>query len=91
MKVAGRAFLFVGILGSIGSARAVADEHGLLPVVHVPRMSGKVQLDGRLSEPVWKQAAVCDRFLCLDGRGPARQPTEVRVFCDERALWFAFR
>jgi hypothetical protein len=91
MKGAGRGVLFSAAAVWMWAGGVIADEHGQPPTVHVPNLSGRIQIDGRLSEPVWGQAATCEGFISLDGKSPASQPTSVRVFYGDAGLWFGFR
>lgn len=58
--------------------------------VEIPRIEATVQVDGKLDEPVWHQAAVLDDFhqyQPVDGR-PAEERTEVRVWYAPNAIYF---
>ncbi len=58
--------------------------------VTIPRLEATVTLDGRLDEPVWRQAAVLDRFhqyQPVDSR-PAEERTEVRIWYAPNAIYF---
>jgi Domain of unknown function (DUF5916)/Carbohydrate family 9 binding domain-like len=58
--------------------------------VDIPRIEATVQLDGRLDEPVWRQAGVLDGFhqyQPVDSR-PAEERTEVRVWYAPNAIYF---
>ena len=59
----------------------------------IPRIEASVELDGKLDEPVWRQAAVLDGFhqyQPVDGR-PAEERTEVRVWYAPNAIYFGIR
>jgi hypothetical protein len=59
-------------------------------VVRIPRLKGAApKLDGDLSDPAWKQAAVADEFRRSGARTPGIRPTSVRMFYTENALWIA--
>ncbi len=62
-------------------------------VVTPPLLPGeRVQIDGRLDEPVWARAAVVDDFLRwrpVPG-GPAPGRTEARIWYDEERIYFGF-
>lgn len=55
MKLAGA---LIGLLGASAAAAAPPD----LPPIAVRRTSGPIQVDGDLSDPGWKDAAVIDQF-----------------------------
>jgi hypothetical protein len=58
--------------------------------VDLPRIEAMVEMDGRLDEPVWRQAAVLDRFhqyQPVDSR-PAEERTEVRAWYAPDAIYF---
>ena len=48
----------IGLLGAAAAAAAPPD----LPPIAVRRTSGPIQVDGDLSDPGWKDAAVIDQF-----------------------------
>lgn len=54
--------------------------------ITIPKLSGKLVIDGELDEPVWAQAAVAGPFTRADGAGPAREATLVRLWYDDAAL-----
>src|SRR5689334_12331897 len=59
------------------------------PVVTVQPLSLPAEIDGRLDEPVWAQAAVLTGFHQyepVDNR-PAAEPTEVRIWYSPEALY----
>jgi len=90
MKGAERTMALAAILGVFCAADLAADEHGQPRTLRIPKLSGKVQVDGRLSEKVWQEAARFEGFIAMDGKSPATHPTDVRVFQDGTTLWFAF-
>lgn len=56
----------------------------------VPRIEATIELDGKLDEPVWQQAAVLDGFhqyQPVDSR-PAEERTAVRVWYAPNAIYF---
>ena len=68
-----------------GRAKALAAQ--------APRLRDAVTIDGALSEPSWKQAAVLTDFTTyspVDGR-PAQDNTEVRLWYAEDALYVGIR
>lgn len=61
--------------------------------VNIPRVDAAVEVDGRLSEPVWQQAAKLTGFSQYapdDGR-PAHDETEVLVWYSATAIHFGIR
>lgn len=54
--------------------------------ITIPKLSGDIQLDGKLDEPVWRKAAVLKPFFHNNGKGPGTEATEVRLWYDDRAL-----
>ncbi len=60
------------------------------PTVTIPRIEATVQIDGRLDEPVWSQAARLggfSQYQPIDGR-PAEEQTEVLVWYSPSAIYF---
>ncbi len=57
----------------------------------VPRLRDEVKIDGELDEPVWAQAALIQPFVQNDGSGAERQPTELRLWYDNVALYLGWR
>jgi hypothetical protein len=58
--------------------------------VTIPRLTAEVQIDGRLDEPAWQEAARLNGFhqyQPVDGR-PAEEATEVRVWYAPNAIYF---
>jgi len=61
--------------------------------VAVPRIQADVTIDGRLDEPVWRDAALLTGFSLYqpaDGR-PSPDSTEVRVWYSPSAIYFGIR
>jgi hypothetical protein len=56
----------------------------------VPRLSGPINVDGELTEPVWAKAAVLTPFWQNDGSGREREHTAVRLWYDDTALYMAW-
>jgi hypothetical protein len=58
--------------------------------VDVPRIEGRIAVDGRLDEPAWQQALLLELSLeTQPGENiPAPVRTEVRVFYDRDAIYF---
>jgi hypothetical protein len=58
--------------------------------VVVPKLDGRIKLDGELNEPVWSKAAVLGPFYLNDGSRQERERTTVRVWYDAQALYLAW-
>ena len=61
--------------------------------VRIPRIDTHIEIDGTLSAPVWRQAAVLTGFseyFPVDGR-PASDSTEVLVWYNASAVYFGIR
>ncbi len=61
--------------------------------VAIPRIDAEADIDGRLDEPVWQQAALLTGFSLyqpIDSR-PAPDSTEVRVWYSPNAIYFGVR
>lgn len=67
-----------------------ASVHSALPRVVVPKLGGPVKLDGELDEAVWGRAALLQPFVRNDGRGPAREATQLRLWYDDQALYLGW-
>lgn len=64
-----------------------------VPVIHIEKLNERVVIDGRLDEPVWQQIAPITSFTQTDpdeGK-PASERTEVRIFYDDKKIYFGFR
>ena len=82
-----RAFLtfltVIAITASVGAQQS-------LPILTIPRLESPPALDGRLDDPQWSKAAVIPYFLLLPTNQSPTQPTEVRVFYTDKALYAGF-
>ena len=61
------------------------------PTINVPRIDGKVKIDGDLSDPAWKQAAVADNFAEVNP-GDQIKPdvaTKALIMYDDKNLYIA--
>ena len=61
--------------------------------VQIPRIDTTITVDGRLDEPVWRQAARLvgfSQYQPSDSR-PAEEPTEVLVWYSSTAIYFGIR
>jgi hypothetical protein len=75
------------------SARAQAHTAGQSPRVQAVPLTGPIEIDGKLDEPVWQTAPAATGFTQQDpdeGR-PATQRTEVRFAYDDEALYIGAR
>ncbi|MFA6103162.1 MAG: beta-galactosidase trimerization domain-containing protein [Victivallaceae bacterium] len=75
---------------AIEPGRVEAEEQlqakGIIPSVQTPA------LDGRLSDPAWKNALTTDKFYLTDGSGKAApQRTEVKMMYDDKNIYFGFK
>lgn len=59
------------------------------PVVKVREARGAVQVDGRLDEEAWRDAAAVS-LRRADGKADASQPTLVKLVHDRKSLFIAF-
>lgn len=72
---------------------AAAPDPATLPAperVVVPRLTGSVTIDGEVDEAVWSGAARLTPFQRNDGAGPEREPTVLRIWYDDTALYLAW-
>jgi hypothetical protein len=61
--------------------------------IYAKKFSAEIKIDGKLSEPVWDQIPPITQFIQtnpVEGQ-PASERTEVRIFYDDRHLYFGFR
>ena len=75
------------------SACKKSDDSSVLPEpkrVVIPKLHGTVTVDGDLSEPVWKQAAVIKPFFDSDNGDRERSQTELRVWYDDTAIYLGW-
>ena len=86
--------LFLSLLSLVPlPAAEPAVDPATLPAPHrvvVPRLDGKLALDGDLTEPVWQKAARIEAFARNDGSGPEREPTQLRLWYDDTALYLGW-
>ncbi len=68
------------------------DTHSLPAPEHVviPRLNGKISIDGNLDETVWKKAIVLQPFYKNDGSGKEREHTRVRLWYNQEALYLGW-
>ncbi len=100
-SAARRLWIAILMLGVCGPAAAVegrapsaptADEK-FSPVIHIQKFNEKVVIDGHLDEPVWQKIPPITHFVQTepDEGKPASERTEVRIFYDDKRLYFGFR
>src|SRR5688572_12360765 len=89
--------LGIALLAGSGGSPLVAAEKSsdlrTLPApkrIVVPKLRGPVVIDGDISEAVWERAVLLKPFSLNDGSGPGREPTEVRVWYDDAALYLGW-
>src|SRR5258706_8110439 len=92
--------LLLALAISLASPKPVAAETGQTYLgternlrVDIPRIDATVEVDGRLNEPVWQQAARLSGFSQYapdDGR-PAGDETEVLAWYSPSAIHFGIR
>jgi hypothetical protein len=56
----------------------------------IPKLEGAITVDGDLTEPVWSRAAVLTPFHKNDGSRPEREPTQLRLWYDDTALYLGW-
>jgi hypothetical protein len=56
----------------------------------VPRIDGKISIDGVLDEPAWQKAAQLSAFVQHDTMAAARAGTTVRIWYDAAALYLGW-
>lgn len=80
-----------GLLGALVTGLTLRAEGGLH--MEAQRISGPIQLDGRLDEAAWREAPAADGFHQSWPRygRPAPQRTEVKVLFDDRYLYIGAR
>ncbi len=59
--------------------------------VVVPKLRGRIKVDGELNEPVWAKAAVLRPFYLNDDAGREREHTEVRFWYDDEGLYLGWK
>src|SRR5438552_2047315 len=90
-----RSPLMLGIALALAiPALAAADSTTVArPIVHAVRLQAPVTIDGKLDEPVWRDAPVVTEFKQRDPNegAPATMTTEVRVAYDDDAIYIGAR
>jgi hypothetical protein len=95
-RVAASAVLFaiaaLAVIRPLDAASPTPDPSTLPapPRVVVPRLQAAPTIDGELNEPVWRRAAVLSPFRLNDGSRVGREPTEVRIWYDDAALYLGW-
>lgn len=56
----------------------------------VPKLQGKISVDGKLDEPVWRQATLVESFVPNNGKGTEREGTQLRAWYDDEALYLGW-
>lgn len=85
--------VILGVTPNLRAADKAADVSKLPPQkrVVIPKLKGKLKLDGKFNESVWKKAAVLKPFFPNNGGGHEREATEVRVWYDNDALYLGWK
>ena len=79
--------------GAPSASKAATVDPATLPAPRrlvIPKLAGRMAIDGELDEPVWAKAAVINGFELSDGRGAEREKTTVRAWYDDRALYLGW-
>src|SRR5882724_4140698 len=83
-------WLAVALLFSAGNKSGGSDARPAPKRVVIPKLHGPVTVDGDLSEPVWKQAAVITPFFENDSGQRERGQTELRLWYDDTAIYLGW-
>lgn len=69
------------------------EEQAASPTIHIQKFNEKINVDGRLDEPVWQRITPVGSFVQTepDEGKPASEETEVRIFYDDKKIYFGFR
>lgn len=77
----------------VPAAKAPSIDPAKLPApkrIVVPKLSGKLTIDGELDEAVWAKAATIGPFLVGENSAPERERTLVRLWYDDTALYLGW-
>lgn len=79
--------LWLLIIAGVDTAHAQSETEPR--VLRAVRISGEIQLDGRLDEPEWDQVEPAKDFVqkLPDPGAPATEPTEVRILYNDEFLY----
>ena len=82
-----------GVLALATPAAGTPDHERLAPVAQAVRLTGPIDVDGELDEPIWQSAPAVTRFFQREPNqgSPATQPTEVRFLYDDETLYIGAR
>ncbi|MDO8541976.1 MAG: carbohydrate-binding family 9-like protein [Opitutaceae bacterium] len=75
------------------SATEKTTDPTLLPApqrIIVPKLRATLDVDGELREPVWAKAAKLGPFMKNDGSAREREPTTIRIWYDDTALYLGW-
>ena len=74
-------------------AAGTPDHERLAPIAQAVRLTGPIDVDGELDEPIWQSAPAVTRFFQREPNqgSPATQPTEVRFLYDDETLYIGAR
>lgn len=59
--------------------------------VEIPVITGTPELNGDLIDPLWAQSAEISEFIDLLQPNSEPAPTNVKIFCNEKSLFLAFK
>lgn len=62
-----------------------------LRTITVPRLDSEPVIDGKLDDPIWKQAAVADGFTMLQTKKKPTQNTEAYIYRTNDAIFVGFK
>lgn len=68
----------------------IAAEAKPLPVAEIPYVQNKPEIDSRLNDAAWKDAAILPRPFLSTGSGRSDISTEIRLAYDDEALYIAY-
>ena len=85
-------FLFLCLV-LIGKSAVVQSEHTNFrnTIVEIPKISGKIMVDGVLNEHEWNSAAIIQRFYNAQNAEPENTDIKVAALYDESYLYFSIK
>jgi Domain of unknown function (DUF5916)/Carbohydrate family 9 binding domain-like len=87
------ALMALGLLTITGWAQTDSSFHpNKKPVLDLPLFTGQIRIDGDLSDPAWREAAVASNFAEANPGDQVRPPVQTKVLAgyDENHLYLAF-
>ena len=74
-----------------GKTKPVTENNGAWKTFsEVPKLSGKILIDGNLNEPGWNSAAIIQNFYNTQNAEPEKADVKAAVLYDESNLYFSF-